>query len=154
MSDSWQIAINKEPREWKPRFYVSLNRRGEIAMNDRAFQAIARPANVTLLYDEKTRSIGVKFPVAVDRHFFPARRYGRGRRMRIVRAAKMIKQFGIEVTNTLVFQNVEVKYFDRSPMLVLELGRARELEARRPETGDGRQETGPKDATTQNPRPR
>ena len=128
MSDSWQI-VRQRPRKApvQRRIYVSLNRRGEIAMNERAFAAIGRPASVTLLYDARTRSIGVKCPVAMDQHFFPARRYGRGRRMRIVRAARMLKQFGIEVAATLVFPNVEVRLFGKEPMLVLALGEAREL---------------------------
>lgn len=94
-------------------------------MNERAFREIGRPANVTLLYDATTQRIGVKFPVSIDRHFFPARRYGRGRRMRIVRAARMLKQFGIEVERTLVFQGVRVEKFRKEPMLVLELESAR-----------------------------
>src|SRR5476651_766561 len=109
MTDSWQIVRQRRRKAMKqPRIHVSLNRRGEIAMNAEAFKRIGQPASVTLLYDAKTRSIGVKYPVARDLHFFPARRYGRGRRMRIVRAARMLKQFGIEVDRTLVFNNVEV----------------------------------------------
>lgn len=160
MQDNWQIAVNEQPRRWKTeRIYVSLNKRGEIVLNERAFREIGRPATVTLLYlpppttasssttssadaaatpphaagepeppsSGRKGAIGVKFPVAVDRHFFPARRYGRGRRMRIVRAAKMLKQFGIEVTRTLVFPHVHVRKFRNEPMLVLELNRAREL---------------------------
>lgn len=103
------------------RIYVSLNRRGEIAMNERAFREIGRPASVTLLYDATTRTIGVKFPVAIDRHFFPARAYGRGRRMRIVRAERMLKQFGIEIERTLVFVGARSVKFQGSPMLVLPL---------------------------------
>lgn len=122
MSESWKVAVRERPREWKMRrLYVSLNRRGEIAMNEAAFHEIGRPANVTLLYDERTRCIGVKYPVPVDRHFYPARRYGRGRRMRIVRAARMLKQFGIEVERTLRFPDVRVEIFRKERMLVLEL---------------------------------
>ena len=120
--DSWQIARQRPGRKIKQRrIYVSLNRRGEIALNERAFREIGQPASVTLLYDVKTRTIGIKYPVVMDRHFFPARRYGRGRRMRIVRAARMLKQFGIEVDATLVFPNVEVKAYGREPMLVFSL---------------------------------
>jgi hypothetical protein len=110
-----------------PRVYVSLNRRGEIAMNAEAFKRIGQPASVTLLYDANRRTIGVKYPVAMDRHFFPARGYGRGRRMRIVRAARLLKQFGIEVERTLVFADVGTATFDEARMLVLDLDNAREL---------------------------
>lgn len=125
MTDSWQIARH---RSWKPRrpprIYVSLNRRGEIAMNAEAFKAIGRPASVTLLYDAKTRRLGVKYPVPLDRHFFPVRRYGRGGKTLIVRAARLLKQFGIEVSTTRVFRDVTCVGYQGSPMLLLPLDEA------------------------------
>jgi hypothetical protein len=131
MRDGWEICLER-PRgkeRVRPRVYVSLNRRGEIAMNEAAFSLIGRPASVTLMYDRANRSIGVKFPVAADRHFFPARRYGRGRKMRIVRAARALKQFGIEVERTIVFCDARVEMFRKEPMLVLELDRAEDVSA-------------------------
>ena len=125
MPDNWEIAIER-PRgkgRWIRGPYVSLNRRGEIAMNARAFELIGKPASVALFYDRERRAIGVKFPVAADRNFYPVRRYGRGRKMRIVRAARMMKQFGIEIERTLAFENVPVVIYRDSPMLVLELDR-------------------------------
>ena len=131
MPDEWQIVRQRSRKAAvEGRIYVSLNRRGEIAMNERAFREIGRPASVTLLYDADTRSIGVKFPVAIDRHFFPARAYGRGRRMRIVRAALMLKQFGIEVERTLVFVGARSVKFQGSPMLILSLEEAKVVSRR------------------------
>ena len=123
MADGWQIAENERPGKWKQRpLYASLNKRGEIAMNERAFDAIRRPANVTLLYKPDQRIIGVKFPVAADRYSFPARRYGRNRKMRIIRAVRMMKQFGISIEDTIRFHNVPVVWFRNEPMLLLRLG--------------------------------
>ena len=76
---------------------------------------------MTLLYDERHRRIGVKFPVALDRNFFPVRRYGRDRRMRIVRAARMLKQFGIKIDQTLIYKHCPTQNLDGHPMLVLNL---------------------------------
>ena len=123
MSDNWEIALER-PRgkrrlvRWP---YVSLNRRGKIAMNAAAFGLIGKPATVALYFDRERRAIGVKFPVAADRNFYPVRRYGRGRRMRIIRAARMMRQFGIEIERTQKFENAPVVMFHDSPMLVLEL---------------------------------
>jgi hypothetical protein len=126
MQESWEIAIKERlKKQYVQRVYVSLNRRGEIAMNDSAFERIGRPATVTLMYDGANRAVGVKFPVPADRHFFPVRRYGRGGKMRIVRAARALKQFGIEVERTLVFRDVTVEVFRKEPMLVLPLDAAR-----------------------------
>ncbi len=90
-------------------------------MNAEAFRRIGNPASVTLLYDAARRRIGVKFPVPLDQNFFPVRPYGRDRRMRIVRAARLLKQFGIKVERTLIYKNVETENLNGNPMLVLKL---------------------------------
>jgi hypothetical protein len=138
MPDNWEIAEGRAVKvqmEWAP--YVSLNKRGEIAMNDAAWGAIGRPWNVTLLYRPPTTpasghpssgrrgAIGIKFPVFEDSGYefepFPVRMYGRGRRMRIVRAMRMLKQYRIEVTETLQFVDPEIEKYDGEKMIVLEL---------------------------------
>jgi hypothetical protein len=125
MTDSWQIVRQRpESKRTQPRLYVSLNRRGEIAMNAKAFAAIGQPATVTLLYDPKTNSIGVKYPVAIDNHFFRVRRTGRGRKTLIVNAERMLKQFAIKVGATRVFRNVQCVRFEGQPMLLMSLDEA------------------------------
>ncbi len=127
MKENWEIIEQRSaPYEFVTRLYVSLNRRGEIAMNNAAFCAIRAPENVTLLYDAEARTIGVKYPVTKDAHFFAAGRYGREGRMRIIRAGRLLKKFGIEIDRTLVFQNIEVKTYEGQPMLVLDLTQTRE----------------------------
>jgi hypothetical protein len=132
MHDRWERVVQKEARR-RPgeRIYVSLNRRGEIAMNDAAWGAIGRPYNVALLYDAERRRIGIKYPVTADRHFFPVRRYGREGRTLVVRAARLLKQFGMELAETLRFRRVEFKRLGKEPMLVLALDGAEALNPRR-----------------------
>lgn len=123
MNETWQIAKERPRRRPKPgpRVYVSINKRGEIAMSAEAFLRIGAPANVTLLYDETHHRIGVKYPIPLDRNFFPARRYGRGRKMRIIRAMRMLKQFGITINQTIIYKNCTTQLLDGHPMLVLNL---------------------------------
>lgn len=90
-------------------------------MNAEAFRLIKAPANVTLLYNANTRRIGVKYPVTKDRDFFPVCHYGRDRKMRIVRAAQMLKQFNLNIDRTLIFKNIQTQTLDGAPMLVLNL---------------------------------
>ena len=126
MHEGWQIAkARPKAVERAARVYVSLNKRGEIVMNEAAFARIRKPASVTLLYWAAERCIGVKFPVALDRNFFLVRRYGRGRRMRIVRGGRLLKQFGLTVDQTLVFENPETVEFRRARMIVLRLDEGR-----------------------------
>ena len=143
MRDDWQIAkkpLRKVRPERSP--YVSLNKRGEIVINPAAWGEMGETYNVTLLYrpppttpSAKRRhhssgrkgAIGIKFPVAGDDHFFAVCRYGRGRKLRVIRAARLLKQFGIEIDKTLVFVRPEVVRFDGVPMIVLELDQARPI---------------------------
>lgn len=128
MPDNWQIVNRPKRKPARPRHvYVSLNRRGEISLNAEAFSLIGQPASVTLLYDEVSKRIGIKYPVARDFYFFPVRRTGRGRRTFIVRAARLLKQFGVQVHATVVFKNITVDNLNGDPMLVLDLVKQREV---------------------------
>lgn len=122
----WQVAV-KPPRRGRrrgPRIYASLNKRGEIALSFEAFSQLKCPASVALYYDAARRIIGVKYPVPLDRYFFPVRRYGRNGHMRIVRAQRLLKQFGIKIERTLSFHEAQIILHHNEPMLVLELGKA------------------------------
>ena len=122
MHDGWEVCLEKPwGRRRTRRAYVSINKRGEIAMNEEAFRRIKQPANVTLLYWAEERLIGVKYPVTADRNFFPVRRYGRDRKMRIVRGARLLKQFDISLERTLKFVEPELCTLGGVPLLVLPL---------------------------------
>ncbi|HQZ97280.1 MAG TPA: hypothetical protein PLP21_13240 [Pyrinomonadaceae bacterium] len=128
----WQIALARPLPLGKPeRLYVSLNRRGEFVINPAAWRWLGETANVTLLYDEERSLIGIKYPVAIDRNFFRVRRYGRGKRQRIVRAQRMISQFGISINRTLVFTSIQKVLYDQKPMLLLDLKTVRKIDKRR-----------------------
>lgn len=121
-SSVWKITTARPERRRKAvRVYVSLNKRGEIVMNEPAWKFIGDPASVTLLYYSAKNYIGVKYPLATDRHFFMVRRYGRGRRNRIVRARQLLKQFGIKIDKTIIFDSIQMVNYEGSPMLLLDL---------------------------------
>lgn len=124
MEPNWKVAKKPVRRHKPPRLYVSLSRRGEIALNPQAWAAIRAPASVTLLYDESQGRIGVKCPVPLDRHFFPVRRYGRNGKGRVIYAARLLKQFDITIPKTLVFRNPPIESRENHPMLILDLRNA------------------------------
>ena len=130
--NEWQIAENRKPKG-RPtgRPYVSLNRRGEFVINPAAWSWLGEVANVTLLYDSERALIGIKFPVAVDRHFFRVCRYGRGKRQRIVRALRMVRQFRIHVDQTIVFRDIERSFYNHEHILILDLKTAGTIDKRR-----------------------
>ena len=126
--DGWTIAERPQPRAYRREgLYASLNSRGEIVLSERAYKKIWEPASVTLLWDAEHRRIGVKFPLAGENHFFFVRRYGRGRRLYIIRASKMMRQFGIEITETVKFPEAHIILINQYPMLVLDLNTAVKL---------------------------
>jgi len=130
-SHVWKVTTERPRRRQKAvRVYVSLNKRGEIVMNEPAWKFIRDPASVTLLFYPEKNYIGVKYPLAIDLHFFMLRRYGRGRRNRIVRARRLLKQFGIEIDKTIIFNSVQMVNYEGSPMLLLDLGDTRKRAAK------------------------
>jgi hypothetical protein len=121
--DGWRVAVKPWPRERRrgPRVYASLNKRGEIALSAEAFRQIKEPWNVALYYDPM---IGVKYPVPLDYYFYRVRHYGRGGRMRVVSALRLLKQFDIKIEQTLIFYDPPLMPFNGEPMILLELDRA------------------------------
>jgi hypothetical protein len=107
-------------------------------MNAAAFRMIRQPWNVALYYHDHPPTdtalaavgaepkgiVGVKFPDSQDEEYFRVRKYGRGRRMRIVRAARLFKQFSIRLDHTLKFHNPPVVTYHDQPMLLLDLDHA------------------------------
>lgn len=129
MKDGWQLTRRHQARNRrKPAHgYASLNKRGEIVINPQLWRHLHGTYNVTLLFDAASRRIGVKYPVTADGDFFAVRSYGRGRRLKIVRARRLLMQFGIEVKQTIVFDDPKVTRLNGVPMIVLELDKARPL---------------------------
>lgn len=104
--------------------YASLNKRGEIALSAEAWRRINEPWNVTLHYCPVQRTIAVKYPVPGGGELYYVRPYGRGGRMRVVSAIRLLKRFDINIEQTLKFSAPQLVHFNWRPMLVLELDKA------------------------------
>src|SRR5437773_1340660 len=118
-------------RRRKPHVYASLNNRGEIALSAEAFRRIKESWNVALVCDPAQRTIGIRCPVPREGDLYFVRPYGRGGRMRVISAVRLLKQFDIKIEQTLKFHAPPLIHFNGEPMLVLELDKA-ESSARRP----------------------
>src|SRR5215217_7638175 len=103
MKTDWQECLRPEPDDGQAKLCVSLNARGDIAINAAAWEKLGRPWFVVLLFDPERRMIGVKPAKPGTQNAFPVR-HRRGSRARVVRARRLIKQFGIEITQTLRFR--------------------------------------------------
>jgi hypothetical protein len=100
--------------------YVSINSRGEIVINAAARELLNGANYVHLFYDAETNRLGIAWPKMDDYGLetFTLRRHGRGGRLRIIRARRLLKQFGITITETLVFRDIKL---ESGPMLVFDL---------------------------------
>src|SRR5688572_22133055 len=109
--------------------YVSINRRGEIVMNIPALELIKFLGVITLFYDAERNRLGIQGGICGDGslHIFRTRPHGRGGRSRVVRAHRFLTQFGITITETLVFRDLKV---ERGTLLVLDLAGAAAESAR------------------------
>ena len=103
--------------------YASVNARGEIVLNRTALKLIDGAINIVISYDADLKRLGIYGATQKDssNHIFQARRYGRGRRSRIIRAKRVIEHFGIRIDRTLAFTAFEV---EPGPMLVLDFSKA------------------------------
>jgi hypothetical protein len=121
MNSVWEMCPRGETTGRWAELYVSLNRRGYIVFNRRTHERLGSARAVHLLFDRVNSRIGVR-PAAQDaRDAFPVRKYGR-HGGRLIRARRLVKEFGLTVEETLHFQNAEI---DENGLLVLDLRDAR-----------------------------
>ena len=129
----WQECVKPWPKRlerWEY-LYASINSRGDIAFNALLHRDLRDTASVELFYDPETQCIGIRYPTPGDKHFFRVRSHGRNGRSSVVRAARLLKQFGIKIDRTLVFEDIHVT---DGPMLVLDLRTAVPIERSPKET--------------------
>jgi hypothetical protein len=103
MKTDWQECLRPDPDDEAVKFCISLNQRGEIAMAYSTWVAFAQPWFVVLLYDPGSRQIGIKPVRPGTKNAFPVW-HVRGTNARVIRARRLIKQFHIEITQTLRFR--------------------------------------------------
>jgi hypothetical protein len=102
----WQECIRPWPGLYdETPLHISINKRGDIVLNDTAWWELDRPEGIRLLYDEARRRIGL---VKVDpgaRNAFQVRSVC-GRPGKIVRAARLLRQFDIKIDRTIAFRTL------------------------------------------------
>lgn len=101
--------------------YVTMNTRGFIVMNKITYQRLGEPKAFLLLFDAVNNKIGLKPTALAMKNAFPAAKYGR-HGGRLVRAYRMMQEFGIDLSKTIQFQDAEI---DQDGILILDLRTAR-----------------------------
>ena len=98
---------------------VTLNFRGDLLLNRRAFEALEAPAAVTLLFDENNSVIGLKPADIRLRNAFPIKQKDKWHN-RIIHANPFCKHFKIHIERTVLFNEVDI---DNDGVMKLELGK-------------------------------
>ena len=101
--------------------YVTMNRKGEIALNKVAYKRVGEPTAFLILYNRPNSLIALKPTAAAIKNAYPVRKHGR-RGGRMVRAFRLLTEFGITLPDTVEFREPEI---DRDGQLILDLRTAR-----------------------------
>jgi hypothetical protein len=101
--------------------YVTMNRKGEIALNKVAYKRIGEPNAFLILYNRPNTLIALKPAAAAIKNAYPVRKHGR-RGGRMVRAFRLLTEFGIKLPDTVEFPGAEI---DPDGQLILDLRTAR-----------------------------
>jgi hypothetical protein len=75
--------------------YVTIQRRGTLALNDAAFDALGQPEAVELLYDAGRRIVGLNPVEPTVEHAYPVRSAGANTYTRVIAGTAFTTHFGI-----------------------------------------------------------
>src|SRR5437764_14012881 len=79
--------------------YVTMNRKGEIALNKVAYKRLGEPTAFLIYYSRPNNMVALKPSSAAMNNAYPVRKQGR-RGGRVVRAFRLLTEFGIKLPDT------------------------------------------------------
>lgn len=121
MQLDWTILPRGDIHPASSRVYVTMNPKGEIVLNSTAFQRMGAPEAFQIFFNRTNNLIALRPAYAASKNAYPARKRGR-RDARVVRAYRLLHEFGLRVPDTIEFPDAEI---DREGQLVLDLRTAR-----------------------------
>jgi len=121
MKTTWKEVPRDHVQSQWAAFYVTMNRKGEIVMSRVTHDRLGAPRAFQLYYDTVNNRIGLKPAALAARNAYPAGPSG-NRGGRVVRAYRLMQEFGVIINETLQFNGVEIDY---DGLLVLDVRTAR-----------------------------
>ena len=101
--------------------HVTMNRKGEIALNKVAYKRLGEPTAFLIYYNRPNNMVALKPTAAAIKNAYPVRKQGR-RGGRVIRAFRLLTEFRIKLPDTVEFPEPEI---DRDGQLILDLRTAR-----------------------------
>ena len=120
MSMEWKVLTRGDAAAQFPVLYATLNPKGSIVINRSAHELMGSAEAFTVMFDPLRHRLGLKAATVGDPNAYPARKYGHSG-ARIVRAHRMLKEFGIRPPDTLEFPEAKID----DGVLILDLQTAR-----------------------------
>jgi hypothetical protein len=119
MKANWTMLPRGDISTQAAGIYVSMNREGSIVLNRTLYVRLGEPAAVHILFDRVNNRIALKPTIAAMRNAYPV---GKKRRGRIIYAKRLLREFGIDLPDTIEFRDAEI---DQDGQLILDLRTAR-----------------------------
>ena len=117
MNIEWTILPRGDVAPHWSGLYVTMNKIGSIMMSRVTHERLGSPGAVLIMYDRFRSRLGLKPAEVGDRHAYPVRNYGR-RGGRVVRAFRIVTEFGLRPPDTIEFQEPKI---DLDGHLILDL---------------------------------
>jgi hypothetical protein len=117
MEIEWTILPRGDVAAHWSGLYVTMNRLGSIVLSRVAWERLGGPGAVFIMWDRFNQRLGLKPAAVGERNAYPVKKYGR-RGSKIVRAFRLVTEFGIRPPDTLEFQGTKI---DADGVLILDL---------------------------------
>lgn len=116
MEIEWTILRRGDVAAHWSGLYVSLNKRGALVMSKVTHERLGAPEAYFVMWDRFNQRLGLKPAKAKETNAYPARKYGK-RGAKVIRAYRLITEFGIRPPDTLLFE----PKIDQDGNLILDL---------------------------------
>ena len=116
----WKVLPRSEAVAQFPLLYATLSQQGSIVISRSTHEKLGSPGAYVVMFDPLRHRLGLHPESSDNPNAYPARKQGRSG-AKIIRAHRMIREFGIQPPDTLEFP--EAKIVDG--VLILELQTAR-----------------------------
>lgn len=107
MTRKWIDFEGSPNRAGQNKARVSLNNRGVLLLNQRAYRSLGTPGAVTLHYDESERVIGLRPVDPRKRCSFPVKQKDK-ERYRVIYISPFCSHFNIRLDRTVIFNDVAI----------------------------------------------
>lgn len=115
--ERWTVSPRGDVAPHWSGLYLTMNREGSIMLSRVTHERIGAPEAVLIMLDAINSRLALKPTVLGERNAYPVRKYGR-RGGRIIRAYRLLTEFGIKPSDTIEFLEPKI---DDEMRLILSL---------------------------------